>query len=152
LSARDSRGLTPSCPRCGVSSSPGAGRCAGCGFAFFEEAEARRLPRPSGRVLGAGAAVAAAAVAIVLLATRDSPPDPPGPVAAREAERRLELRFSRSADDETAAVRCPQPIPPGRIVRCEIRYADGIARALMVRVMRDGELDASVPYPATLRR
>ena len=110
------------------------------------------MPRPGPRLLGAAALAAALVVTAVLLATRDTPPAPPAPVAAGEAERRLELRFGGSGDDETAAVRCPRAIPPERIVRCELRYADGIARALMVRVMRDGELDANIPYPATLRR
>ena len=65
---------------------------------------------------------------------------------------RLELRFGGPSDDETAAVRCPRPIERGRIVRCELRYVDGIARAMLVRLSSGGELEADVPYPATLRR
>ena len=77
---------------------------------------------------------------------------PPAPVPALEAERRLELRFGGESDDETAAVRCPYRIEPRQLVRCELRYADGIARAMLVRLTPSGELDAVIPYPATLRR
>lgn len=77
---------------------------------------------------------------------------PPAPVSALEAERRLELRFGGASDDETAAVRCPYRIEPRQLVRCELRYPDGIARAMLVRLTRSGELDAVIPYPATLRR
>ncbi len=73
-------------------------------------------------------------------------------MAAPEAERRLELRFGGVQDDETAAVRCPRRIEPGSIVRCELRYLDGVARAMLVRLSPRGELEADIPYPATLRR
>jgi hypothetical protein len=119
---------------------------------FFEAAERRRLPRPSGRVVAVAAALATAVAAGALIAGRDSPPPPPDPVGALEAERRLELRFGRSADDETAAVRCPHRIEADRTIRCELRYSDGIARAILVRLSPRGELEADVPYPATLRR
>ena len=79
-------------------------------------------------------------------------PAPPAPVPALEAERRLEVRFGGESDDETAAVRCPYRIEPRQLVRCELRYADGIARAMLVRLTPAGELDAAIPYPATLRR
>jgi hypothetical protein len=77
---------------------------------------------------------------------------PPAPVPALEAERRLELRFGGMSDDETAAVRCPYRIEARQLVRCELRYADGIARAMLVRLTPAGELDAAIPYPATIRR
>jgi hypothetical protein len=77
---------------------------------------------------------------------------PPAPVPALEAERRLELRFGGESDDETAAVRCPYRIEPRQLVRCELRYPDGIARAMLVRLTGGGELEAVIPYPATLRR
>jgi hypothetical protein len=83
---------------------------------------------------------------------RPAPPAPPAPVPALEAERRLEVRFGGESDDETAAVRCPYRIEPRQLVRCELRYADGIARAMLVRLTPTGELDAAIPYPATLRR
>ncbi|HEV3379142.1 MAG TPA: hypothetical protein VG126_17845 [Thermoleophilaceae bacterium] len=76
----------------------------------------------------------------------------PAPVPALEAERRLELRFGGMSDDETAAVRCPYRIEPRQLVRCELRYADGIARAMLVRLTPSGELDAAVPYPVTISR
>jgi hypothetical protein len=88
---------------------------------------------------------------VVLVAGRDPPPPEPQPVPALEAERRLELVYGGPSDDETAAVRCPRAIEPGRTTRCELRYRDGIARALLVRLSPRGELEADVPYPATLR-
>jgi hypothetical protein len=107
-----------------------------------------------------GAAVSAMAVVLVILFTSDgsgSPVSPartgpPAPIPALEAERRLELRFAGHGDDETAAVRCPYRIEPRQLVRCELRYSDGIARAMLVRLGRNGQLDAAIPYPATLRR
>jgi hypothetical protein len=79
-------------------------------------------------------------------------PGPPAAVTAQEAERRLELRFLGERHDEAAAVRCPYRIEPRQLVRCELRYADGIPRAMLVRLTPGGDLDAAIPYPATLRR
>jgi hypothetical protein len=118
---------------------------------------ARARARPGGRGVAAALGVAvAAAAAVVLLNGGDDEPSAaraaPLAVSALEAEMRLELRFGGSSDDETAAVRCPRDIERGRIIRCELRYADGIARAMLVRLSPRGELEADVPYPATLRR
>jgi hypothetical protein len=110
-----------------------------------------RLPRPPASVFALAAGGVAVAIAVALIAGRDSPPRPPQPVPALEAERRLELRYGGPSDDETAAVRCPRAIEPERTIRCELRYRDGIARALLVRLSPGGELEADVPYPATLR-
>jgi hypothetical protein len=88
----------------------------------------------------------------VLVAERDAQPRPAAPVPALEAERRLELRYGGASDDETAAIRCPRRIEPGRTIRCELRYRDGVPRALLVRLSPRGELEADIPYPATLRR
>lgn len=107
------------------------------------------------------AAIAAVGAVVVMLFTGGGgggPPvapaqaGPPAPVPALEAERRLELRFGGESDDETAAVRCPYRIEPRQLVRCELRYADGIARAMLVRLTPSGELDAAIPYPATIKR
>jgi hypothetical protein len=111
-------------------------------------------------VLALGAAVGAMATVLVTLFTGGSPSSSvsparagsPAPVSAFEAELRLELRFGGHGDDETTAVRCPHRIEPGQLVRCELRYADGIARAMLVRLTQSGELEADIPYPATLRR
>jgi hypothetical protein len=111
-------------------------------------------------VVALGAAVFAVVAVVVMLFTGGragsslSPPraGPSAPVSAFEAEMRLELRFGGRGDDEIAAVRCPHRIEPRQVVRCELRYADGIARAMLVRLTPDGELEAAVPYPATLRR
>jgi hypothetical protein len=157
-----------SCPRCGAECRAGGVRCRACGFALVDDAGHRESRRRSGRAarfrLGraaapalAAACVAAAVVAILLVAARDgSPPaapaSPPAPVTALEAERRLELRYGGASDDETASVRCPRRIEPGGLVRCELRYSDGIPRAMLVRLTPRGELEADIPYPATLRR
>jgi hypothetical protein len=112
-------------------------------------------------VAAAAAAAALATAGAVLLPAGDdssstarTPPraGPPAPVSAFEAELRLELRFGGHGDDETASVRCPHRIAPRRLVRCELRYADGIARAMLVHLSPTGELEAEVPYPATPRR
>jgi hypothetical protein len=153
---------SPSCPRCGAGCPTGAARCRACGFALIDDAE--RRPRSSGSGLTWLVAIAAAmasvgAVVVMLFGGGGGgspvPPaqaGPPAPVPALEAERRLELRFGGASDDETAAVRCPYRIEPRQLVRCELRYPDGIARAMLVRLTRSGELDAVIPYPATLRR
>jgi hypothetical protein len=143
---------SPSCPRCETDAPAAGARCPNCGFVFFDTAEPRALPRPSGRALAVAAGVATLALVAVLLATRDSPPAPPGPISAADAEQRLELQFSPVGDDDNAAVRCPRSIELGRVIRCEVRYSDGIARALLVHLAPSGELEADIPYPATLRR
>jgi hypothetical protein len=110
-------------------------------------------------VVALGAAVCAVAAVVVLLFTRGSPGSsvnparagPPASVSALEAEMRLELRFGGSGDDDVAAVSCPYQIEPRQLVRCELRYSDGIARAVLVRLTPSGELEADIPYPATLR-
>jgi hypothetical protein len=116
--------------------------------------------------LGAACLAVAIVAALAVAATRDNdgqqgtgsarrgagPAGGVAPVPPLEAERRLELRFGGSRDDVRAAVRCPRRIDLGRIVRCELTYADGIPRALLVRLTTGGDLEANVPYPATLRR
>jgi hypothetical protein len=123
---------------------------------------ARRRSRPSAGLaaLAAAGTAVAGVIAIVLATGGGGFPDAPAPmqvvlpdpVPALEAERRLELRFSRAGDGQNATVRCPYPIGPGQMVRCELRYSDGIERAVLVHLLPGGELDATVPYPATLRR
>jgi hypothetical protein len=149
----------------------GAGRCARCGFALLD-APGRRRGRPGGRPrtaprvgrrTGALAAAAALAAAVLAVAGRDdrapdsAPPDGasgplPAPLSAVKAERQLELRFAQASDDESAAVRCPQPIGPERMVRCELRYAASAGRPLLVRLSPRGELEAVVPAAETLKR
>ena len=153
--------VSPSCPQCGAECAAGAVRCPSCDFGFVDERPRRGLRRPSPRTVARRPALAAAALgtvvvaaagAAILIAGRDAEPEPPEPVPALEAERRLELRYGGASDDETAAVRCPRRIEPDQTVRCELRYADGIARAMLVRLSPRGELEADIPYPATLRR
>jgi hypothetical protein len=111
-------------------------------------------------LLSLGAAAGAMIIVLVMLFTGGAPSStvsparagPPAAVSAFEAELRLELRFGGHGDDETTAVSCPYRIEPRQLVRCELRYADGIARAMLVRLTPSGELEAAIPYPATLRR
>jgi hypothetical protein len=114
-------------------------------------------------VAGLGAVAALAAAVAVLFSgggggggagspVTPAPTGPPAPVPALEAERRLELRFGDHSDDETAAVRCPYRIEPRQLVRCELRYPDGMARAMLVHLTPRGELDAANSFRATLRR
>lgn len=159
---------SPSCPRCGAETPAGESRCRACGFAFFEAAERRGLPRPAGRAaalaaLAAGGLLAAGLLVLLVpdgadppvrtvpVADREFPRRLPSPLPARDAERLLELRYGGRSGDTAAAVRCPHRIDPNRIVRCELRYRDGVPRALLVRLSPRGELEADIPYPATLR-
>jgi hypothetical protein len=164
--------VSPSCPGCGAACRAGAVLCASCGFALVESGRARRRPggaaAPHGggaaphraprirRALlaAAGAAVAALAAVVLVSGGGDEPSAAvgrPAAVSALEAEMLLELRFGGPSDEETTAVRCPGPIERGRIVRCELLYADGIPRAVLVRLTPRGDLEADIPYPATLR-
>jgi hypothetical protein len=109
--------------------------------------------------LALGAGVAAMVAVLVILFSGGSSGAPvspartgdgaPAAVSAFEAEMRLELRFGGRG---AAAVSCPYRIERRQLVRCELRDEDGIARALLVRLTPDGELEAAIPYPATLRR
>jgi hypothetical protein len=76
----------------------------------------------------------------------------PAPLSTVKAERQLELSFAKASDDESAAVRCPRPIGPKRMVRCELRYAASAGRPLLVGLSPRGELKAVVPTAATLKR
>jgi hypothetical protein len=150
---------SPSCPRCGVACPAGAPRCRRCGFAFLDAGGPRRLDRRFQRVRGWTAwalalAVLAALATIVLIAliALIADEDGPTPISALEAERRLELRFGRASDDESAAVRCPHRITPVARTRCELRYRNTVPRAILVRVSPRGVLDADVPDLATLKR
>jgi predicted nucleic acid-binding Zn ribbon protein len=136
-----------SCPRCGAAAERAASRCGECGFAFFEERERRRLPRPSPLWL---LAVAACAVGVVLL-TRDSPPEPPAPVAARIAAQRLATDLRHGVIADLDSVRCPGSVAQGRLTRCQARYTDGDTQLLVVTQTADGELDIQNPYPAQRR-
>jgi hypothetical protein len=158
----DQAAASPSCPNCGAECPAGAARCRACGFALIDDPQRRPGGGGSGLpwVVALAAAVAAVAAVVAMLftgggggsSTAPARAAPPAPVPALEAERRLELRFGDESDDETAAVRCPYRIELGQLVRCELRYPDGIARAMLVRLTRGGELEAAIPYPATLRR
>jgi hypothetical protein len=150
---------SPSCPRCGAGCPAGAARCRACGFTLIDDAERPRRTGSAIALVGLGATVGGVVAVVATLFTgggSGSPVSPahagpPAPISALEAERRLEARFG-GQDDESAAVSCPYRIEPRQLVRCELRYADGIARAMLVRLTPTGELDAAIPYPATLRR
>jgi hypothetical protein len=136
----------------------GAGRRRGGALVATGRA-ARGRPPAARRILAAALGIAVfAAASVVLLSDGDAEPEPsaagggPAAVPALEAEMRLELRYGGPGDNEATAVRCPRSIEPGRVVRCVLRYPDGIPRAMLVRLSPRGELEADVPYPATLRR
>ena len=98
--------------------------CSTCGYRFLED-------RRPGRTLLAAAAVAALVAAAVIVipggddgrpadAEKGRAPDRPRvptellsehPLSAREAERRLEARFTSPGDDDSAAVRWPSAAP-----------------------------------------
>jgi hypothetical protein len=136
-----------------------------CGFALLD-APGRRRGRPGGRArtprrVGrrTGALAAAALGAAVLAVAGHDARSPggasapsPAPVSAVQAERQLELSFTKASGDESAAVWCPQAIGPQRMVRCELRYAASAPRPLLVRLSPRGELEPFVPATATLKR
>jgi hypothetical protein len=56
------------------------------------------------------------------------------PLSRREAERRLEARFTPLRDDDSAAARCSarEPRPAHAIRHCLIRYPNGVERPVVV--------------------
>ena len=136
-----------SCPNCDAPAPPGARLCSSCGYRFLED-------RRPGRALLAAAAVAALVAAAVVVipggddarpadVERGRAPDLPRvptellsehPLSAREAERRLEARFTSERDDDSAAVRCAgrEPRPAHAIRHCRVRYPNGTQRRVVV--------------------
>ena len=127
-----------SCPNCDTPAQPRGRVCTNCGYRFLED-------RRPGRSL--------LAAALFALPGGDDPqpvdvekgraPDLPRvptelisehPLSAREAERRLEARFTSPKDDDSAAVRCAgrEPRPAHAIRRCRIRYPNGSQRRVVV--------------------
>jgi hypothetical protein len=147
--------LATSCPRCGDEAPQRASRCRKCGFVFFEERESRRHRVRSAPVVIALVALAAGlAAGAALLAGRGEPaaaPDPPDPLTAASAERRLESRFANAGYDDTAGVRCPRAVRLAGATRCQVRYANGDTQLILVGLDGRGELDITIPYPAQRR-
>ena len=56
------------------------------------------------------------------------------PLSTREAERRLEARFTSQRDDDSAAVRCGgrEPRPAHAIRHCRLRYPSGTQRRVVL--------------------
>ena len=137
-----------SCPECDAPAPPGARVCANCGYRFLEDR------RPGRAVVVIAALAAAVAAAVILIpggedgrstadVERGRAPDAPRvptellaehPLSAREAERRLEARFTAPRDDDTAAVRCAgrEPRPAHAIRHCRVRYPNGTQREVVV--------------------
>jgi hypothetical protein len=146
--------LATSCPRCEVETPPQAPRCQSCGFVFFEERRRRRLPRPDPVAMALVALAVAFIAGAALLLTRDEPaaaPPPPQPVPQRRAERLLESRFANAGYDDAAAVRCKRAIRLGDSTRCQVRYANGDTRLILVGLDGRGDLGITIPYPAQRR-
>ena len=146
--------LATSCPHCGAETPPQAARCQSCGFVFVEERSRRRLGRPGPLAVSLVALVAALIAGAGLLLTRDEPaaaPAPPPPVAQARAERLLERQFANAGYDDTAAVSCGRAIRRGSSTRCQVRYANGDTRLILVGLDGRGGLDITIPYPAQRR-
>lgn len=136
-----------SCPNCDAPAPAGARACAACGYRFLED-------RRPGRALLAAAVTAAvvAAAVIVVAGGDDTPPsaveegrapDSPRvltellanhPLSTREAELRLEARFTSQGDDDSAAVRCAgrEPRPAHAIRHCRLRYPSGTQKRVVL--------------------
>jgi hypothetical protein len=135
-----------SCPNCDRPAPPRARVCPACGYRFLED-------RGPGRALAVVAAIGAAVAAAIVLIPGGDDAQPvdvePGrsdlprvhtwllsnhPLSTREAERRLEARFTSERDDDSAAARCSgrEPRPAHAIRRCSIRYPNGSRRGVVV--------------------
>ena len=136
-----------SCPNCDQPAPARARVCPACGYRFLED----RRPGPA--LVGVAAIAAAVAAAVVLIPSGDDSQrinvedgraaDPPRvpfellsshPLSTREAERRLEARFTSERDDDSAAARCSalEPRPAHAIRRCKIRYPNGVKRSVVL--------------------
>jgi hypothetical protein len=142
-------GQRPSCPRCDLPVVMDQPVCRGCGFPLVEErlasrsalrffARVRRVPRPSAPILVAAAAAAMAAW-LALVSPPTAPAPPSEPISAREAERRLAVRYPRLRESEHAVIACPdRRIEPGGEARCWILARVGLQRSVMVRLSARG--------------
>jgi hypothetical protein len=92
----------------------------------------------------------AAGAGVAALVTRDSPREPPAPVPAARAERRLEHRLG-AGGAATGSVRCPSSIRLRHSTRCQFLYEDGDTQLMLVTLTANGTLDIEVPYPAQRR-
>ena len=137
-----------SCPNCDAPAPPGARVCEACGYRFLEDR------RPGRALLAVVGVVVLVAVAVILIpgggsgpdfadVERGRAPDSPRvptelisehPLSARQAERRLEARFTSPQDDDSAAVRCAgrEPRPAHAIRHCRVRYPNGTQRGVVV--------------------
>jgi predicted nucleic acid-binding Zn ribbon protein len=136
-----------SCPNCDAPAPPGARVCDTCGYRFLEDG------RPGRALLAVAAVAALVAVAVIAIPGGDEStqtdvekgraPDSPRvptsllaehPLSTREAERRLEERFTSPNDDDSAAVRCAgrEPRPAHAIRHCRVRYPNGTQREVVV--------------------
>jgi hypothetical protein len=138
-----------SCPRCDVPVVMDGPVCPRCGFALMEQRLASRSalgflarlqPRPPVALSAAALALVAAAAAwLALVSPRAAEAPPSEPLTAREAERRLGLRYPRLWHAEHAVIACPdRPIEPGGEARCWILARVGQQRAAVVRLSRRG--------------
>jgi DNA-directed RNA polymerase subunit RPC12/RpoP len=150
----------PSCPNCGARVTARANACPDCGYRFLEDPA--RPNRRRRRAVALTAGVLAAVALTVFLLARDTEEDSDArlaersaayqaspsldllsshPLSTREAERRLEARFTSPRDDDSAAARCSalQPRPAHAIRRCRIRYPGGSTRVVVVLTNPQGQ-------------
>jgi hypothetical protein len=137
-----------SCPSCDTPAAPAARSCARCGYSFVEDGgrawpeRARTLPaRPLASVAGLAALAVAGAA---LLGGGGDPVDADAsphlqvvsdhPLSTGAAERLLEDRYTPLRDDDTAAVSCSgrEAKPAHSVRRCEVRYASGVERRVVL--------------------
>jgi hypothetical protein len=137
-----------SCPRCDAPAAAGARTCGGCGYRFLEDGAAVRRPSPW-PLLGAGAAAALAVVAVVAIADGGDE-HAPSPIAQPEAARlqiiserplstarvetAIEELYIPLRDDDSGSVDCTDRVakPAHSVRRCEVRYANGTDRRVVV--------------------
>jgi hypothetical protein len=149
-----------SCPRCDAPTAAGARTCARCGYRFVEDGGAARRPSPWPLVgVGAVAVLVVALVAIADGGENDEPTAAAQPAAARlqiiserplstaRIETAIEELYIPLRDDDAGTVDCtPRVAKPAHSVRrCEVRYANGTDRRVVVLTNARGNEVLSKP-------
>jgi hypothetical protein len=137
------------CPRCDAPAAPGARTCARCGYRFVEDGGAAVRRSPPWPLLGAGAVAALAVVAVVAIADGGESSEPTAaaqpasarlqiiserPLSTPRVERAIEELYIPLRDDDAGSVDCTNRVakPAHSVRRCEVRYANGVDRRVVV--------------------
>ena len=148
-----------SCPRCDAPAAAGTRSCAGCGYRFVEDSPPVRRPSPWPLAGAVAAVLAVVAVVAIAGADGDDEPAPAQPAAARlqiiserplstpRVEAAIEELYIPARDDDSGAVDCTgrEAKPAHSVRRCEVRYANGTERRVVVLTNASGNEVLSRP-------